>query len=135
MASARPVPECALVGVGAGRVGAAEFLDDHRLAVVGWTDQQQVGHALFVRPRIQGFQPIQRLDCSRIADPAVSAKAMDAFVRRKTGQARATGIRWDKSMMGYSSTATTPQSGRTVWQVAGCLPAGQPCPRPVVAWF
>ncbi len=43
MASARPVPECALVGVGAGRVGAAEFLDDHRLAVVGWMTNSRLG--------------------------------------------------------------------------------------------
>ena len=28
-------------------------------------------------------------------------------------------------MMGYSSTATTPQSGRTVWPVAGCRSAGR----------
>lgn len=25
---------------------APEFLEDHRLAVVGWADQQQVGYAL-----------------------------------------------------------------------------------------
>ncbi len=78
---------CSLVGVGAGRVGAAELLDDHRLAIVGRANQQQVGHALLVWPRIKGFQPVQRLDCARIADPAVGAKALDALVRRKTGQA------------------------------------------------
>ena len=33
-----------------------------------------------------------------------------------------------KSMMGYSSTATTPRSGRTVWPEAGCLPADQQRP-------
>lgn len=129
-ASARPTPGCALVGVGAGRVGAAELLDDHRLAIVGRANQQQVGHALLVWPRIKGFQPVQRLDCARIADPAVGAKALDALVRRKTGQALAAGSRWDRSMMGYSSTATTPQSGRTVWRVASCLPAGRQYPYP-----
>ena len=75
-----------LVGVGAGRMRAPEFLDDHRLAVVGRANQQQVGHALLVWPRIQGFQPVQRLDRARIADPAVGAKALDALVRRQPGQ-------------------------------------------------
>ena len=75
-----------LVGVGTGRMRAPEFLDDHRLAVVGRANQQQVGHALFVRPRIQGFQPVQSLDRTGIADPAVGAKALDALVRRQPGQ-------------------------------------------------
>ena len=75
-----------LVGVGAGRMRAPELLDDHRLAVVGRADQQQVGHALLVWPRIQGFQPVQRLDRARIADPAVGAKALDALVRRQPSQ-------------------------------------------------
>ena len=65
-----------LVGVGTGRMRAPEFLDDHRLAVVGRANQQQVGHALLVWPRIQGFQPVQRLDRARVADPAVGANAL-----------------------------------------------------------
>src|SRR5690625_6203352 len=72
-----------LVSVGADRVRPPEFLDDHRLAVVGGADQQQVWHALLVRPRIQSFQPVQRLDRARVADPAVGANALDALVCRQ----------------------------------------------------
>lgn len=82
-----------LVSVGADRVRPPEFLDDHRLAVVGGADQQQVWHALLVRPRIQSFQPVQRLDRARVADPAVGANALDALVCRQPGQ---TLCRWQQ---------------------------------------
>ena len=45
-ASARPTPGCAPGRRRSWPVGAAELLDDHRLAIVGRANQQQVGHAL-----------------------------------------------------------------------------------------
>jgi len=64
--------ECACtawVGVGAGGMGAAEFLDDHRLAgLFGWKPtHSRLGPCVgFVSARIQGFPADSApLDCSR----------------------------------------------------------------------
>ena len=52
-------------------MGAAELLDDHRLAVVGRPGQQQVRHPLPGRPGEQRLQPAQRLGGAGVADPPV----------------------------------------------------------------
>src|SRR3954471_22814529 len=69
-----------------GRMSAAELLQDHRLAVVGWTDQQQVLHTLSPWPGEQVLQFGKRRYGSGVCDPAVGPDpCLALFVRQQGG--------------------------------------------------
>lgn len=69
-----------LICGGVCRVLAVEPVDDHGLAVVGRSDQQEVGHALFAGPVTECFEPSEGLDGPGVADPAVRPDAPDRLL-------------------------------------------------------
>ena len=77
---------------------AAEFLRDHRLAVVGRSDDQQVGHAQPPGVLEQLVQPVERLHRPRVGDPSVRADARDPFDVMADG-------RWRSPRLYHSSTS------------------------------
>jgi len=61
-------------------MGTPKLLDDHRLAVVGRANQQQVGHPLFGWPREQRLQALQGGAGAGVADPPVRSHIPHPFL-------------------------------------------------------
>src|SRR5262249_14709017 len=62
-------------------VNTPKLLDDHGLAVVGWSHQEQIGHAGALREGQQILHATERSFRTGIGDPSISANATHARFR------------------------------------------------------
>ena len=87
----RPMMDPAAL-IEAGRIGAHELLDNHRLAHPGSAEDQQIGHAGALGKQKQFLELVERLACTRIVDPAVDPDMFDTLVVWQIGVALNGGI-------------------------------------------